>query len=319
MTRARSKTSLPVVGLVLGMIACNAEDGRSGIEEPLSVQGAQFVDGDLPGVPADSDADPGEDAPTVTAATPSVAALYERMAGIQFYGLASRNADTVGVQVRGLGSGYYLFPTGAVDAQDDNALTWSIIADFNESLPPGRHQLLTVSFDEEGNPGKQATTSVCVRSIRPDNGNSCFPNIEPPAFVLSVEWDTAVDLDLVLVTPSGQIIEPKNPGLVDPEVPGPVGYLTHDGNGGCQFDGRQREDIVFDETPPRGKYQVYVNLARACGEHTVNYVVSRHLRDRLEDDEFGVSSRDVGAGTLIAEQANGGAKLGTYVTTLTSQ
>jgi hypothetical protein len=317
-----NKLTLTTSLLALASVSCGAEDGRSGVEEPLRVHDAQFFEGDLPGLAADVETDQ-EDLPTVTSATAEAAALFERMANIQFSGLASRDAASVGVQIKGEGSGYFLLPTGAVDAQDDRALNWAFIADFQQDLPPGRHELLTVAFNSDGQAGKQATTSVCVRSLRPDNGNACFPTVAPPALVLSVEWDTPVDLDLALVLPDGQVIDAKHPAPApeDPTAPAsaPTMHLNGDGNGGCHIDGRQREDLIFDVAPASGKYQIYVNLARNCGEHAVSYMVSRHRRVALENDEFEVESRDLGAGTLIADQANGGAKLGTYVSTLTIQ
>jgi len=290
------------------------------LDEPFKVEGAQFSSGELPGTLAGESVDE-EGLPTVTSPSAEVAAITERMAGIRFNGLASRNAASVGVRFTEVGSGYYLFPTGAVEATDDNALTWSFVADLQQDLSPGRHELVTVAFDDEGNAGQQATTSLCVRSLRPDNGNACFPAVAPPAFVLSVEWDTPVDLDLVLVLPDGQVIDATNPAPTSREDPlsKPAGRLVYDGNAGCVIDGRQREDIVFDELPAFGKYQVYVNLVRNCGEEAVTYHVSRHSRTDLPNDEYGVDSHDVGAGTLIADQTSGGTKRGTYVTTLTSQ
>jgi len=306
--------------ILAATVSCGAEDGKSGLDEPFKVENAQFVEGALPGILAGETVDD-ENLPTVTSPSAEVAAITERMAGIRFIGLSSRNAASVGVRFAESGSGYYLFPTGSIDPTDDNALTWSFIADLQLDLPPGRHEFLTVAFDEEGHAGQQATSSLCVRSLRPDNGNACFPAVAPPAFVLSVEWDTPVDLDLVLVLPNGQVVDAKNPAPTSPDDPlsKPPARLVYDGNGGCTIDGRQREDIVFDELPAPGRYQVYVNLARNCGEHAVTYQVSRHSRTELPNDEYGVDSHDVGAGTLIADQANGGTKRGTYVGTLTSQ
>lgn len=313
------KRTLLILSLALLHVSCGGTDGRSGLSEPLLVHGAQFVEGDLPGLPRDTEQDV-SGLPTVTSATSEVAALRERLAGVSFFGLASSDATAVGVRIQGEGDGYYRFPTGAIDAQDPDVLTWSFVADFQASLEAGRYELLTVAFDEKGKPGRQASTSICIRSLRPDNGNSCFPAIAPPALVVSLEWDTPVDLDLILVTPSGQILDPKKPstavrdeaGELDPTASG-VGNLLYDGNADCHFDGRMREDVVFQDFPPSGRYLVYANLFRHCDQNSVNYVASRHIRSTAGDEEYGVSSRDIGAGTLIARQANGGAKIGTFV------
>ena len=295
-------------------LACAGTDGRSGVEEPFVVQDGQFVEGDLPGVKREDAGD--QTGPTVTSASSTIAVLRERLSGVGFFGLSSLDASAVGVQFEGLGSGYYLFPTGAVDSQDPRSLSWSFNADFNASLPAGRHQLLTVAFDKDGKPGIQASASLCIRSLLPDNGNSCFPQIAPPFLVVSAEWDTPVDFDLLVITPSGIVISAKNPigDQAGQDVNDPsLGRIAYDGNVNCQVDGRQREDIVFEALPEPGTYKIYVNLARNCGEASVNYEVSRHVQRSLPDNEYGVSSSNVGAGTLIADQAKGGTSLGTFV------
>src|SRR5690606_36629055 len=116
------------------------------------------------------------------------------------------------------------------------------------------------------------------------------------------------------VAPSGVVVSPKRPttaqaGGLDPAAES-VGYLTHDSNQECVIDGRQREDIVFEQRPEPGIYRVYANLSRGCNESHVSYLASRHARVTTEGG-YGVDSRDLRAGSLIAEQANGGSQLGT--------
>lgn len=301
------------------LLACSGADGQSGIDQPIRVQEGQFVEGELPGFePSAEDVD--SELPTTSAATAEVALLRERQSGVDFSGFASLNAATIGVQVKDAGDGYYLFPTGAVDAQNRERLTWRFQADLQEVLGSGLHELYSVAFDENGLVGKQARTTLCVRSLRPDNGNSCYKTVAPPALVVSLEWDTAVDLDLVLVAPSGVVLSPKRPTTAQVDDSGATasgaGYLSHDGNQECVIDGRQREDVVFDERPAPGTYGVYANLSRDCGESHVSYLASRHARVAAEEG-YSVSSRDLGAGSLIAPQANGGAKLGTFVAEFT--
>lgn len=298
--------------------ACSGTDGRSGIEEPLIVSQAQFVEGELPGIKADAE-EVDEDLPTTSPPAAESALIRERMSGIDFSGFASLSATAIGVRFEDEGSGYYLFPTGAVDAQDRTRLTWRFQADLQDALGSGLFELTSVAFDEEGRPGKQSNMTLCVRSLRPDNGNSCYAHVAPPALVVSVEWDTPVDLDLILVAPSGVVLNPKHPttadadesGVIDPLTSG-AGILLGDGNQDCVVDGKQREDIVFRDRPDPGTYKVYVNLSRACGEHAVSYETSRHARV-TEGEEYSVSSRILGAGSLLKGQANGGKAIGTFV------
>jgi hypothetical protein len=309
-----SAGGLSLVGLVAG---CGT-DGRSGLEEPLRVHDAQFVAGDLPGEPP---LVPGSDTPlvppTTDAGTPSVAYLQQRSSDVHFNGVASGDAVAVGVRLEDQGTGYWLLPTLFRDPVAEDALAWSFVADFQESLPPGTHRLLTVAFDGQGNAGTQAERTLCINSLVPDGGNACDATRPPPFVVVSLTWDTPVDLDLRIVLPDGQLIdtahpvsgEPDEAGNIDLNVPG-VGKLQHDSGANCVIDGRQREDVVFQVEPPPGVYRIYANLSRACEESHVTYEASYHVRTQ-DGDEYGQDTRSVGAGTLLNRQA--GNELGTFV------
>lgn len=290
--------------------ACGGTDPNFGLGEPIVVYDGQFVQGLLP--------ESSLSTPTTTSPVSDVPAPFERSAGIVYQGNASRDAAAVGIQIGELGSGYYLIPTGPTNAQDPRLLTWSFTMNLQSALPPGRHKLHTVAFDAEGNPGPRSEMTFCVRSLRPDNGNSCFTEISPPALVVSLEWDRPADLDLILVLPDGSRINAQRPSGTTNENDTSGGQLTLDSNANCLFDGRQREDIVFAEFPRAGTYAAYVNLFRACKEESVTYQVSRHTRSRIEGG-FRVQSRDIGAGSLTKAQANAGTSIGTFVGEITIQ
>jgi len=305
----------------LALAGCADQVAHDGVDEPLRVHQGQFVEGALPGEPPP---EPGSSdpllEPTTTGATADDAYLRPRLASVGFTGLASEGASAVGVRFAEIGTGYWIVPTGLPDPQSDNSATWRFVADLGAALPPGRHELVVVAFDADGKPGTQATTSMCIRSPIPDNGNACAPQIAPPALVISLGWDSPVDLDLKVKTPGGQVIETSRPssgptdaqGAIDADAPG-AGYLDLDSNRDCQIDGRQRENVVFETQPRRGTYVIYANLKRACHEDAVSYVASYQFPAPADDGEFGVTLKHLGAGTLLAPQANGDTKLGTFI------
>lgn len=301
--------------------ACGV-DGRSGLDEPLVVRSATFYAGELPGEPP---VVPGSGVervpPSTSGGIPNRVELRQGLGVVTFTGLSSDDAVAVGVRLDEVGNGYWVLPTLYKDVQVPNSLIWSFTADLSHSLEPGVHRMLTVAFDEDGNPGTQAETLMCINPLVPDNGNACDKTKAPPGLVFSLEWDSPADLDLALVLPDGTVIDWDAPvsgerdesGKIDLSVPG-VGKLQGDSNADCSGDGRQREDIVFQAMPPAGKYLVYANLNRACGQEQVVYQALYHVRTR-DGDTFGQRTRSLGAGTLLPRQA--GVELGTFVAEVT--
>lgn len=312
--------------LVLSLVAsacllgCEDRELVEGLDQPLRVHGAQFVREALPGTPATSGGSERPREPTTTSALTEVAFLRERSSSIRFSGLATSGAVAIAVRFAQLGDGYWLVPTGAPDPQADNRASWSFVADLGTSLPAGRHTLLVVAIDEDGRAGTQASSNLCIRSAIPDNGNACAAAIEPPALVISLGWDTPVDLDLKVRTPDGTIIDAKRPssgpvdeqGAIDSASPG-AGNLELDSNRDCAIDGRQRESVVFQSLPAAGTYTIYANLQRACGQEAVSYVATYHVATRVGDGKFSTRFEYIGAGALVAEQANADTQIGTFV------
>lgn len=293
------------IGVTLGLMTACGVPSTTGADEPLSVERGQFYEGEWP--------EAEESSPRVTSPVVSTV-LRERLRGANFSGLVSDDAKAIGVRIDGYGSGYWLVPSGARDAQSPNSLAYSFNANLQETLPAGRHTLQLVGFDKDGRAGPVSESSICVQSLRPDNGNACFPAIAPPALVLSLEWDSAVDLDIAVVFPNGEIVNAGRPGVVnseDPTAP-PVARLVTDANIDCRQDSRQREDIVFEQLPPPGKYSIYASLYRNCGADSVVYRASYASRTK-SGESYGVRTSDLGGGVLTTEQFQRGSELGTFV------
>lgn len=313
------------LAVFLFAVACDGTRVTAGLEEPFAIEGGQFHEGRLPGAPPEEPPAP----PRATAVTTEVTRLHPGLAAVPFFGWATLDAVAVAARIEGLGTGYWVVPTGPPDpqVQGEPVRTWRFVADLHESLPPGRHRMLVAALDGAGRAGTQVESALCVQRKVPDNGNACDPSKAPPALVVSLAWDRPADVDLVVVTPDGRAISSRSPskGLgadqridrsaPDQNAPG-VGYLDFDSNNGCSNDGRQLENVVFQEHPEPGSYLVYVNLHDACREPSVRYVVSRWSRAGVEGrpDAFTVTESERKSGTLQAVQANGGVRLGTFVT-----
>jgi hypothetical protein len=326
--RRRPLVALALLASALLIPGCGDKTLTDGLEEPLAVHDAQFVEGVLPGSPPDQ----ALASPRPTAATTEVTFLRPNLPGVPFFGWTTLDAVSVGARIEGQGSGYWVVPTGTPDpaVQGEPVRVWRFVADLHAGLPPGRHRLLVAATDAAGNTGSQVASSLCINRLVPDNGNVCDPKKPPPELVISLAWDRPADLDLIVVTPSGDIVASRSPAkalaadqkinrnALDKNTPG-LGFLDFDSNQDCRIDGRQRENVVFADHPEPGSYLVFVNLHDACREQSVRYAVARHTRsaaDPPEPGSFSVVETDRTHGTLVAVQANGSTALGTFVTEL---
>jgi hypothetical protein len=305
---------------VVGLTGCGGEPLTAGFEEPLRIAEAQFREGALPGLPPltidEINAGVMNKTPVVSGVSLGNAVIPPREPARAFSGLASPDSAAVGVRFADLGHGYWLLPTGNADVVNEGALEWRFRAAFAGGLPPGKHQLLLAAIDAAGRAGNQIGLTLCLKPEIPDNGSTCNPTIAPPAVVVSLGWDAAVDLDLRVLTPTGKLVDPKHPttadrdadGKVDPSAKG-VGVLDYDSFADCRADERRRESLVFQSTPPAGTYLVYAGLFDACGEAGVTFDVSLHVDDGEKLVETFRKSVQ-----LTAMQADGGNGLGTFIT-----
>lgn len=317
---------LPLVGVACTLLGCSGEPLTRALSEPLRLPDAQFREGELPGLPPltaeEINAGAKPQTPVVTGINLGNAIIPAREPGRAFSGLSSRDTKAIGVRFAELGTGYWLLPTRGADAVNGGEIEWSFRAAFGDSVPTGRQQLLLAGFDADGHAGNQVGLTLCMSSEVPDNGNACDPTAAPPALVVSLAWDTAVDLDLRVITPGGKIVDSKNPstveadadGNLDPDEPG-SGVIAYDSFASCKADGRRRENLVFQTRPARGTYLVYANLYSACGKPGVTFDVS--VFNEARGDEPGtrkLAETFQQAAQLQATHANGGAELGMYVT-----
>jgi hypothetical protein len=303
--------------LVLAALACGGEPLTSGLEEPLRVEEAQFQGGVLPGSPPLTAADLSAGAQPV-APYPTPPEVVGRVVspmdvGFNVSGRASTDTYAVGFQLAGLGSGYWLIPAGAPDPTNAGELTWRAAIDFGASLPAGLQRLLVAAFDAAGASGTQREIELCVRAPTADNLNVCDATSAPPALVVSLSWDNDADLDLEIAAPDGSFVDRAN---VRGSGPGSAGaQLERDANAGCRASGAPRENVVWQEAPAPGRYQVYVNLHDACGADAASFQLSTHERAAGDaEGEYRQIETSRSTGTLLSLTANGGARRGLWIT-----
>ena len=293
---------LGVLGALL-LASCDGTPNESGFDQPLRVRSAVLVEGALPA---------GSGAAAVTVIETLNNVVFPGQAGKRISGRTSKGATTVAMRFKELGTGYYRILTENPDPSAGGELTWNATLDFARELPAGMHTLQFVALDAAGQPGAQRDVPVCIASSVPDNLNACDPAIAPPAAVLSLTWDTNADVDLQILTPEGKLVDGKHPSTNKDALNDPrTGRLDRDSNPYCAIDGLRRESIVWQGAPQPGTYLAYANLFDACTQPAVRFTVKLYLAEGGRLIEKLSQS-----GQLLAGDANGGSKVGLYLTDL---
>jgi hypothetical protein len=308
--------ALPLFSLLaLALAACSTTP--TGIGEPIFVYGAQFYPGPLPGSP-EPDAGAGVNPQVTSIITPFIG-FRPGEAGRSLTGDVTGDATSVAVRFADYGTGYWVFLPGPPDTNAPGDLTWSMTFDLGYSVPPGMTTLNFAALDATGASGSQYDLPICVGATIPDNYNACGVANKPPAAVLSLSWDTPVDLDLELETPSGVLVDPDHPTTsngADGGVGPNDGVLDQSGDANCVPDHVNREDIVWQETPEPGTYLVYADLFSACGQSSVRFTATLYVAEPVDGGST-LTQKLQASGELLAIDANGGAGLGLYLTSFT--
>jgi hypothetical protein len=325
MTTRQRHFGLLVPALAFG---CSAVATPSGLDQPIRVHDAQLIEGPLPGTPLPpvmGSARP-TPAPPYASALITNAIVTAGQPDKRVGDTASPETAAIAIALKGAGSGYWLaLPTGF--DQQLNLVQWEVSIDVAPFAPLGRQELLFAAVDANGRAGSQTRLPICIAPVIPDwvgdptRSNACDPKQKPPAIVATLDWDAPVDLDLRVVTPAGLTIDSKrrtSAPIVDGGAPASdprAGRFTTDSNANCFASGGNRENVVWDEQPAFGTYHIYANLFEACGEAAVHFNVSiRIAAGGEEPDTFKVVETFRTSGSLVAADANGGSKIGTFIT-----
>jgi len=329
-----SRACLIIAVAALSLLGCSSESLTAGVTEPLRVtygngRNAQFLSGALPGSPPLSDQEilngVTPDKPTATMNV-SLGTVRQAETGFVASGSTSSEAVAIGIRFLDIGTGYWVFPVTGLDPTMPGLYNWNATLDFGGNIEPGKHPLAVVAIDAAGHGGTQFQTQLCVLSDIPDNSSSCSTTAKPPFSVLSLNWDTPVDLDLRVVTPQGKVVDPKHPstavavdGKYDPTAPH-TGVFDTDAERNCVHTGYRRENLVWQDTPLSGTYFVYVSLFDACGQAAVRFNLSLNRPGpKGPDGTQPLEASYSQAGELLAVDADAGAKLGLFVTEFSVQ
>jgi hypothetical protein len=294
---------------LLWLLAC-ASDLRSGASEPLQVRDGTFQAGVLP-------EDPDATSPSIFYAASVGYVVTQGQGNVRYSGLASSEAYSVAVAFPGIGSGYWVVPVDAPDPTQDDNLLFDLPVDFTRDVPYGLTELRFAAIDGDGHPGPAYSSQLCVLPDFADNNfAACDPETPPQHTILSLSWDTDVDLDLVVVTPDGTVVDAESPSTANADDDASEGVLTRDSNDGCVIDGVRIESLVFADAPPPGDYEVYARLFSACGHPSTFFELAQYARSEAADGTWSVSRADLASGALFAVNADA-STLGTHLATVT--
>lgn len=202
----------PFVAVLL-VLGCSGEQTQVGTGELFRVRldantSAQFVKGVLPGAPPNlgppmtpaptTDAGKPDGLPTVVDFRPA-GFVVRGQGAVSVQGTATPGAASLGLALAGIGTGYWVLPVGDID--NDGNRPWTALCDFDEAIPTGYRNLRAVAFDPRGVAGQQREARTCIDSEIPDVLSACRPTTKVPESVISLSWDTNVDLDLQVQTP----------------------------------------------------------------------------------------------------------------------
>jgi hypothetical protein len=120
---------------------------------------------------------------------------------------------------------------------------------------------------------------------------------------VSVSWNTAADVDLHVVDPSGEEIYYGNPTATS------GGELDLDSNAACGTDGPRNENVTWPTgTAPSGTYTVRLDYWSNCSATSTDYIVTVHVTGHAAQTFTGTFTGSGDAGALGA---------GTQITTFT--
>ena len=271
---SRAAVTLRAVSVVASLVAagCAASASpESGVTALLRVSNAQFVEGAL---------DP-DTAATGSAVISGVAInntnVYPGEENFPLSGTVTGATALVGLKDD---VGYWIVPATLVDQTTVGGYDFSAQLTFSPLMPVGSQTLILRGVAKDGTIGPAQLYKLEAATPVPTG-----------ALVITLAWDTEVDLDLHVVIPSSDPNDPtpieiwaKHPvGLPVPVLGGPpiypdqianAPYLDFDSNANCAIDGRRQENVIFPVAPPPGDYTVRVDTPSLCGLSNAQWTVT---------------------------------------------
>jgi hypothetical protein len=263
--------------LAAPVVACGSSVADlSGAGEPLQVELAshgQFFEGAFP-----SD----QGGPAVASIASKNNAIRAGEVGKNLSGTVQSSPHALALAFHGLGHGYWVVPVGAQDPIS-MGYSWSALTDFSRALPAGPQTLDFAAGDGSGKFGPVSQLDVQVA-----------PFIPTGHVVASLIWGNNADLDLHVVSPTGEELDPKhvNTALSDAgaDQGQPLagnGTLDRDSNADCVLDSWRAEDVVWPMTIEPGTYLFRVDMFSACGVPSANFRLTLYVDGTPVLDESG--------------------------------
>lgn len=254
--------------LLLLVAACEESPSLPGmgLGLQLRVHEAQLQRGALP--------DPSGGPEVTQILTPQVA-VRRGEATVQLGGRLGPGGVSLLVHAVGDPDHWQVAPAG-FDFVIDDELLFGTELELSHAITTDTLQVQLQAVDREGRAGPIVSRTFEVTD-----------DVPPSQLLVSLAWDAPVDLDLHVELPSGVVVGSKNVNAYEP-IPGMItppdgtmlgGYHDYDSNQQCVLDLRNRENVVFEVTPPKGRYRVYAELYSACDAAGANLEVAV-----LEDD-----------------------------------
>jgi hypothetical protein len=231
--------------------SCGALTADPGLRAWLRVADAQFVAASLPVASTGA---------AIVEASLSRATVARGDTELTLSGSLARR--TTAVQLEGEGAeGFWVIRAGLADPTVPDVLTLRGALTVSPDAPPGA-TVVHLQAVTDGVVGPRLELPLEVVE----------PNRPTGALVISLQWDTASDLDLHVVDAHGVEIWARHPNSwaptpgqpVDPNAWRTGGVLDADSNAQCLIDGRDAENVVWSQPPPAGHYVVRVDTVSLC-------------------------------------------------------
>lgn len=288
---------LPCLG-VLAFVACSNDiPADIGADALLQVKSAQFRRGAMPAETS---------GPTVVAA--SFLGLAEPgRSNIPASGDVSRLATGVAIGIEG-DVGYWTLAAKTPSSGSPTEPTWSMTYGLASSLAPGTYNYVVRAVDVDGHFGPPTLRNLTVVPRGAPTGR----------LVISLTWDSQVDLNLHVLLPNGTEMFNRHPaeyelppvgaGPQDPFAIRDGGIIGFDSNAHCIQDGQRAEHAAWVNAPPPGHYQIRVDTFSMCGGSSASWRLDAMFDGQRLGSASGVAtdadlrfSHDRGAGVLALE------------------
>lgn len=277
---------------LLLLAGCDGRSADPGVAAALQVAEAQFVPGPLP---------PTGQGPAVLSLQFSDGRILAGARDRPLLGQLAPSATAVALALDD-DRGYWISPAGVPTTEAPTLPTLHAQLAFAVDLPAADRTLRVQAADASGHFGPPSQLVLPV-----------VPAEEPTGeLVVQLTWRGRADLDLHLIDPTGVEIwarhpsgyqPPPPPALPDPSAAARAARLDLDSNAQCQFDGRDRESVVYRDPPPKGRYTVRTDAFSLCGDPFSAWQVEVRRQGRLIGSARGEA---VEADTRSAHEAGAG-------------